>query len=111
MVCWRAGLPVARKGAIPGPQRDVGEHALLPQRVQVGQDAVGVRRLVEQRDVHGARAGAGLAILVDGHRHGGRVRPCQVTRTAKWRRAGGSGGKTSQLASSHLGSRAYRHTA
>ena len=66
-------LPVAWERAVPGPQRDIGEHALFPQRVQVGQDAVGMGRLVEQRDVHGARAGAGFAVLMNGHRHGGFV--------------------------------------
>lgn len=33
-------LPVAWEGAIPGPQSDISEHALLPHSVQVGQDAV-----------------------------------------------------------------------
>lgn len=63
-------LPVAGEGAIPGPQSDISEHALLPHGVQVGQDAVGMGRLVEQRDVHGARAGAGFPILMNSHRHG-----------------------------------------
>jgi len=69
--CRCVRVPVAWERAVPGPQGDVSEHALFSQRVQVGQDAVGVRELVEQRDVHGAGAGAGLAILVDGHRHCG----------------------------------------
>ena len=68
---------MAGKRAVPGPQRHVREHALFPKRVEVGQHAVGVRRLVEQRDVHGARAGAGLPVLVHVHRHGGLARHLQ----------------------------------
>ena len=70
---FRVCLPVAWERAVPGPQNDISEQALFPQGVQVGQHTVGMGRLVEQRDVHGARASAGLAILMNGHRHGGVV--------------------------------------
>ena len=65
------------EGALPGPQGDVGEHALFPQCVQVCQDTVGVRGLVEQRDVHRTGAGARLAVLVHAHRHGSFTRHLQ----------------------------------
>lgn len=60
-------LPVALEGAIPSPQSDISKHALFPHGVQVGEDAVRVGRLVEQRDVHGARAGAGFTMLMNSH--------------------------------------------
>lgn len=62
-------LPVAWEGSIPGPQSDISEHALFPHGVQMSQDTVRMWRLVEQWDVHGARAGAGFTMLMNGHRH------------------------------------------
>lgn len=57
--------PMAGEGAVPCPQCHISEHALLSEGVEVGEHTVWMRRLMEQRDVHGARAGPGLAVLVD----------------------------------------------
>lgn len=60
---------VARERTVSGMQQDISEEPLLTKSVQMHQHAVSVRGLVEQIDVHGARAGTGLAVLVDADRH------------------------------------------
>lgn len=62
--------PVAWKGAVAGPQRNICENALFPHGVKVSEDTVRMGRLVKQGDVHGARAGAGFTILMNCHGHG-----------------------------------------
>lgn len=55
-VAWEC--PVSRV------EKDIREELLLPERVQVREDAVGVRGLVEQVEVHGARACPRFAVLM-----------------------------------------------
>lgn len=71
--------PMARERPVPCPKGDISEHAVLPQRVQVGQDTVWVGGLVKKQDVHGAGAGAGFTVLVDADRHGGQDLACRET--------------------------------
>lgn len=47
------------------PKGDIGEHAVLPQGVQMGQHTVRVGSFVKKQDVHGAGARPGFTVLVD----------------------------------------------
>lgn len=49
--------PVARKGSASRMEQNVSEEPLLPQSIQVHQDAVCIRGFVKKVDVHGAGAG------------------------------------------------------
>lgn len=60
---------VAGKGAAASMEQDVGEKPLLPQRVEVHKDAVGIGGLVKKVDVHGAGAGSRFSVLMDAHGH------------------------------------------
>jgi len=60
---------VAWEGSLPRVQHHVREEALLAQSSEAREDVIGVRGLVEQGDVHGARARTGLAILMHAYRH------------------------------------------